>query len=185
MGRSRWWASSIMLLLLPTEGRAKPVLLGTVGVLAARGDAVWCCATNQGVHDITLLGVNIFDRNGALQAVIQDDLDDPPPPLTLPPKNTRCVLVDGARSTLYRCEVYGEGPYARSDLTGVLMIGVIGGDPNRVHALVEAHRIARTTAFVPSLVPCGQTFPECNGSCPFGSGYYLASSSGICFCGIR
>jgi hypothetical protein len=179
-------AAGMMLFVLGCRENAKPVILGTVAVLAQKGDAVWCCATNEGTSDITLLGVIQFDVNGTLVPLAKGNLSDATPPTTLGAKRTMCFLRETPDSQFYRCEFFGEGTQVEQALAGSLMIGVVSGDPNRVHAIVEAHRIPGTTTFVPTLRPCGETFPECNGSCPPNDPFCLRDdTTGSCYCGIR
>jgi hypothetical protein len=166
------------------DTQAKPVVLGTVAVLAKQGDALDCCVTNQGIHDLTLLGIAIFRNDGSELGRAGSPSIPVPGPIS--PRHTQCLRMIELASAHYRCEIFGEGPEAEQALAGSLMIIVGSGDPNRVHAIVEAHRIPGTTAFVPSTRPCGETAPECNGVCPPDSPFCLRSGvDGSCFCGIR
>jgi hypothetical protein len=168
------------------EANAQPVTLGTVAINAKDGDAVVCCATNQGLNDLSLLGVAAFDVAGAILPLTPFDPAGPSGfPTALGPKQTRCYHLETPRSTPYRCEIIGEGAGAQQDLAGSLMIVVISGDPNRVHAVVEAHPISGTNVYFQSTRPCGETFPQCNGACPPNEFCNRSDARGSCWCGTR
>ena len=158
--------------LLSLTGKTNAVELAT-GLLYCRGDndPVICCAAN--VHNLptTLFDISLYNSTGYVASLNYQGLT----PVTVPAHEGRCVRWR-VNPGFYRC-TFDLPDTIPERVRATLMVldddaGILGE--------LEGHPM-------PALPTCGAAeAPQCNGTCPPGSGYCMYSeSSRRCFCGIR
>jgi hypothetical protein len=157
-------------MLLSLTGTANAVEL-TTGLLRSRGDNdhIDCCVANTDNVDTTLFDIVLYNNQGSLGSLNYLGKT----PVTIPAQQGSCVewIVNPG---FYRCV------FVLPDTTAERVRATLAilDDHHGILGELEGHP-------VPELPPCAQAgAPQCNGTCPPGSGSCLFSGS-RCFCGIR
>ena len=156
-------------MVLALSGPATAVELAT-GLLYSRGgQSVHCCTVNTTNQASTLEDIVLYNGQNYVHSTVWAGLT----PATLPPQQGRCVLftVDPGH---YRCVFIHPGAKAESVRADMAI-----AEPNgTILSALDAHPL-------PERPPCGSaTAPQCDGDCPFGSGWCTSTSSGSCSCQI-